>query len=515
MKRHPHLQPLSDDHHGALVLARRTRLAAKRCRDRGELANLWEEVRRRFALELEPHFRVEEELLFPHLDAAGARSEVQRARADHARLRELVGVEPDPGVAMEFAELLHRHVRFEERELFPRAESLLALPVLEAAGRAAIEARRSSTPPPGDAVGHVTAGEKHPGPARARDVARQLTEAVRNACIDAALDGYERASISGLCHEGAWEAAVSAIRMLALDALAERAVDPDPEGSAAAAVATERVGDITLRLAKRFASPGPPAAGSAAAATGAIAAGILEWTAALSALRGPEGFRKRARSIASRATALQSSLSAAAQTDAEVVERWMALRGVPGARPEPRATVDAPAAATDSVLDVATRCAQVATLAAEVARDGHGAARPDAAAALQLAASAALCALALAEENLRSAVETDWTRSTKRQIWRTRLVVHRARPAAEDGGSEEPLQAAARSRRSHSTIAAASPPSRASSASRLARGSPTVATPSVRPPFRRMTVPWPCLGSPTESAWSHPAADPTCWIETS
>jgi hypothetical protein len=35
-------------------------------------------------------------------------------------------------------------VRFEERELFPRAESVLSLPVLEAAGRAALAARKKA-----------------------------------------------------------------------------------------------------------------------------------------------------------------------------------------------------------------------------------------------------------------------------------------------------------------------------------------------------------------------------------
>ncbi|MDH3316417.1 MAG: acetyltransferase [Gammaproteobacteria bacterium] len=40
------------------------------------------------------------------------------------------------------------------------------------------------------------------------------------ACIQAAIDGYENASISGLCAEGAFEAAISAIRMLDLERLA-------------------------------------------------------------------------------------------------------------------------------------------------------------------------------------------------------------------------------------------------------------------------------------------------------
>jgi hypothetical protein len=147
VKRHPHLQPLSDDHHGALVLARRVGLAAKEDPQRGVLLQVWDDLRRRFARELEPHFRVEEELLFPQLEAVGEHALVERACADHAGLRELVHAGPDPVVAKQFAELLHRHVRFEERELLPRAENVLALPVLEAAGRAALAARVSRDVP--------------------------------------------------------------------------------------------------------------------------------------------------------------------------------------------------------------------------------------------------------------------------------------------------------------------------------------------------------------------------------
>jgi hypothetical protein len=44
----------------------------------------------------------------------------------------------------------------------------------------------------------------------------ELADRVRNACVMAALDGYERAQIAGLCQEGAWECAVDAMRMLDL-----------------------------------------------------------------------------------------------------------------------------------------------------------------------------------------------------------------------------------------------------------------------------------------------------------
>lgn len=44
-------------------------------------------------------------------------------------------------------------------------------------------------------------------------------EAVRVACLRAALDGYERAGLSGLCEEGRWEMVVDAIQSLDIDAI--------------------------------------------------------------------------------------------------------------------------------------------------------------------------------------------------------------------------------------------------------------------------------------------------------
>lgn len=41
-----------------------------------------------------------------------------------------------------------------------------------------------------------------------------IAEAVRKACVEAALDAYEDAQIRGLCREGAWEVAIEALRTL-------------------------------------------------------------------------------------------------------------------------------------------------------------------------------------------------------------------------------------------------------------------------------------------------------------
>jgi formiminotetrahydrofolate cyclodeaminase len=185
--------------------------------------------------------------------------------------------------------------------------------------------------------------------------------------------------------------------------------------------------DAIVKLAAQFAAPGPPFAGSAAAATGAIAAGLLEWAARLSERRGPESFRPRALTIARRAVTLQASLGTAAQTDATGVKRWIA-------EPDPGTAEEARSAATESVLDIGARCAQIATLAAELVKHGHAPIASDARAALQLASSAAECALQLAEANLRATVEDDGVRSVKRRLWRTRRLLQRASPSVDGDG---------------------------------------------------------------------------------
>ena len=58
---------------------------------------------------------------------------------------------------------------------------------------------------------------------------RHLAEAVRKACVDAALEAYERGGISGLCRDGRWELAIQAIQCVDLEALLEAAArDGDP-----------------------------------------------------------------------------------------------------------------------------------------------------------------------------------------------------------------------------------------------------------------------------------------------
>ena len=53
------------------------------------------------------------------------------------------------------------------------------------------------------------------------DVYMPMAEAVRQGCITAALQAYEDAGVSGLCHDGRWEYAVDAMRGLNLRPLVQ------------------------------------------------------------------------------------------------------------------------------------------------------------------------------------------------------------------------------------------------------------------------------------------------------
>ena len=55
-----------------------------------------------------------------------------------------------------------------------------------------------------------------------------LAEAVREACVSAALRAHEDAGIRGLCPEGRWEAAVSAMRNLDVRGVVEGSRPEEP-----------------------------------------------------------------------------------------------------------------------------------------------------------------------------------------------------------------------------------------------------------------------------------------------
>jgi iron-sulfur cluster repair protein YtfE (RIC family) len=129
--RHPSLILLSHDHHHALALALRCRKQAL-----GQLKPMGAEgLRERarefsdfFACNLIAHFRAEEEVLFPYLRevAPGSGPMTDELIKDHEQIRAAVPqLQTGPALAkliFDLGDLLERHIRKEERELFPLFE---------------------------------------------------------------------------------------------------------------------------------------------------------------------------------------------------------------------------------------------------------------------------------------------------------------------------------------------------------------------------------------------------------
>ncbi len=146
MKRCPQLIPLSHEHHTALVLGRRIARCAE---GTGKLsvAQMWQEIEKVFAEELDPHFMIEEKFMVPPL-AKRSEPEVQAALArlheDHRTLRALVRdtQKHDAENLARFGEMLHEHVRFEERSLFDLAEAHLSVQELDRIAQACPERER-------------------------------------------------------------------------------------------------------------------------------------------------------------------------------------------------------------------------------------------------------------------------------------------------------------------------------------------------------------------------------------
>lgn len=127
MKHHPELLQLSREHHAALKLALHARRAAE-SGDPNGIAEMAQRVASFFSGELDRHFHAEEQGVLVFLKRSGKDDLARRILAEHDELRRLIGAlsHPEAAILLSFADLLAAHVRFEERELFPLAETMQA-----------------------------------------------------------------------------------------------------------------------------------------------------------------------------------------------------------------------------------------------------------------------------------------------------------------------------------------------------------------------------------------------------
>lgn len=124
MKRSEPLIGLSREHHTALSLAQRARRVAEKG-DPAAVVAMAALVRERFETDLLPHFLEEEAWLLPALAGAGQNDLVERTLVEHAELHSRMERlnPPSAEALLAFADCLTAHVRFEERILFPTAET--------------------------------------------------------------------------------------------------------------------------------------------------------------------------------------------------------------------------------------------------------------------------------------------------------------------------------------------------------------------------------------------------------
>lgn len=121
MKRHPLLQPLSQEHHHTLALC--LRILRDPNRDHRE------DICRHF-VDLEQHFQSEEAMFAPWWAALRRPDLQERFLREHALLRGMFRAADFQSAQWNtaFASALRDHARFEERELFPALETVLPPP---------------------------------------------------------------------------------------------------------------------------------------------------------------------------------------------------------------------------------------------------------------------------------------------------------------------------------------------------------------------------------------------------
>lgn len=125
-KRHESLIPLSHQHHHGLVMSRRLRQQPEDDPNRSAAtAALARELIEFFDHDLTPHFAAEEEALFPAMEEQlGSLLIIDQLRREHQQMAAIIErlrrarATASSALLHRFGELLHDHIRKEERVLF-------------------------------------------------------------------------------------------------------------------------------------------------------------------------------------------------------------------------------------------------------------------------------------------------------------------------------------------------------------------------------------------------------------
>jgi len=143
-KRHPSLISLSKDHHHALALALRCRKQALGQLNPGDpesMKGLAEEVKNFFLQNLQRHFEAEQKVLFPLIGAHSNDAEllITGLLREHEQIgKDVTALEQESQLSktlFNLGDLLERHIRQEERTLFPIFEQVVPPAAAEEAGR--------------------------------------------------------------------------------------------------------------------------------------------------------------------------------------------------------------------------------------------------------------------------------------------------------------------------------------------------------------------------------------------
>lgn len=139
MLRDPALIPLSQQHHNGLALCVLTERGLGADASPANVAKLAQRAIDRYEIELTNHFGIEEQLLFPMIERElGKMAIIAELIADHRTLDGMIDqlrAAPSAERLEKFCELLRRHIRREENELFQDIQQRLPAGVLETVGK--------------------------------------------------------------------------------------------------------------------------------------------------------------------------------------------------------------------------------------------------------------------------------------------------------------------------------------------------------------------------------------------